>query len=298
MSLIVKTKGIDCPEKSCIFIRCGIQIPGAYKGESMEGFELGMTRLVFFAGGISLFLLLEWFIPYRKPTEPKTKRWLINLSLAGVNSILLAVLFGSVIAATLAFGASHQWGLLNQAALPPWVKMLLAVIVMDFLLYVWHVLNHEIPFFWRFHRVHHSDLNMDVSTATRFHVGELAMSSIIRMMIILLLGVEWRDLLLFDSLVLLSTQFHHSSVKIPAGFEKIFWLLFVPPSMHRIHHSVIIKERNTNYGAIFSLWDRLCGTLLTGVDQARIKIGIGAYPKQAELSLLRLIIMPFTHAVK
>jgi len=264
----------------------------------MEGFELGMTRLVFFAGGISLFLLLELIIPYRKPTESKVKRWVINLSIAGINSLLLAVLFGSVMAVTLSYGATHQWGMLYQVVLPSWAKMLLAVIVMDFLLYVWHVLNHQVSFFWRFHRVHHSDLNMDVSTATRFHVGELAMSSVIRIIIILLVGVGWRDLLVFDSLVLLSTQFHHSSVKVPAGFERIFWLLFVPPSMHRIHHSVIIRERNTNYGAISSLWDRLCGTLLTSVDQGGIRIGIGAYPRQAELNTPHLMVMPFTRAVK
>lgn len=264
----------------------------------MEGFELGMTRLMFFAGGILLFLHLEWFIPYRKPTEPKLKRWLINLSLAGMNALLLAMVFGSMMAAALSYAATHQWGLLYQVVLPSWVEILIAVIIMDFLLYLWHVLNHEVSFFWRFHRVHHSDLNLDVSTATRFHIGELAMSSIVRMVIIFVLGVGWRDFLVFDSLVSLSTQFHHSSVKVPAGFEKIFWILFVPPSMHRIHHSIVIKERNTNYGAIFSLWDRLCGTLLAGVDQTRIKIGIGAYPRQAELNLYRLVIMPFTHAVK
>lgn len=264
----------------------------------MESFELGMTRLMFFAGGIILFLLLEWFMPYRKPTESKVKRSFINLSLGGMNSLLLAALFGSVMAASLAYEGHHQWGLLYQVALPFWMKILASVVILDFLLYVWHVLNHEVPFFWRFHRVHHSDRNMDVTTATRFHVGELAMSSVIRIVIILLLGVGWLDLLVFDSLVMLSTQFHHSSLKVPAGFESVYWLLFVPPSMHRIHHSVIIKERNTNYGAIFSLWDRLCGTLLNGVDQAGIRIGVGAYPRQADLTLSRLLIMPFTRAVK
>ncbi|MBN1545945.1 MAG: sterol desaturase family protein, partial [Syntrophaceae bacterium] len=149
-----------------------------------------------------------------------------------------------------------------------------------------------------FHRVHHSDLNMDVSTATRFHVGELAMSSLIRMAVILLFGVGWRELLIFDSLVLMLTQFHHSSLKVPAAFEKIYWFLFVPPSMHRIHHSVVIKERNTNYGAILSAWDRMFGTLLSDVDQARIRIGVGAYPRQWELNLYRLLIMPFTRPVK
>jgi len=124
------------------------------------------------------------------------------------------------------------------------------------------------------------------------------MSSVIRMAVIVLLGLDRFDLLVFDGLVLLSTQFHHSSLKVPVLFERLYWLLFVPPSMHRIHHSVIIKERNTNYGAILSIWDRVFGTLLTKVDQAGIRIGIGAYPRQRELGLYHLLIMPFNRPVK
>jgi sterol desaturase/sphingolipid hydroxylase (fatty acid hydroxylase superfamily) len=139
---------------------------------------------------------------------------------------------------------------------------------------------------------------MDVTTATRFHVGELAMSSVIRMAVILLIGVGWLDLLVFDGLVLLCTQFHHSSLEVPVLFERFYRLFFVPPSLHRIHHSVVIQERNANYGAILSIWDRIFGTLLTKVDQAGIRIGVGAYPRQEELNLFRLLIMPFTRPVK
>jgi len=264
----------------------------------MSSFETGMVRLVVFAGGITVFLLLETWRPYRKPSESKAGRWRINLFLAGMNSAILSVLFGSAMAATLVHGGTHRLGFLYTVPLPFWAKIAIGVVILDCLLYLWHVLNHRVPFFWRFHRVHHCDLNMDVSTATRFHVGELGMSAVIRMGIVLFVGVGWVELLIFDSLVLLCTQFHHSSLKVPAGFESIFWILFVPPSMHRIHHSVIIRERNTNYGAIFSIWDRLFGTLLTGVNQAGIRIGVGAYLRQAELSFPRLLIMPFTRAVK
>ncbi len=266
--------------------------------KALIGVEAGIFKLTLFFGGILLLLLLEKAIPYRKPSVSKAGRWGINLSLAASNSLFLFALFGTGMAATLAYGANYERGLLYAAALPGWAKILIGVLILDFLLYVWHVVNHRVPFFWRFHRVHHSDLNMDVSTAARFHAGELAMSSLIRMAVILLIGVGWREILIFDCLVMVCTQFHHSSLKVPAGFEKVFWLLFVPPSMHRIHHSVIIRERNSNYGAIFSLWDRLCGTLLTHVDQGGIRIGVGAYPRQAELSLYCLMIMPFTRPVK
>lgn len=264
----------------------------------MDGIDSSMIRLMIFVAGLSLFLLLEWFVPYRTPTVAKAKRWFVNLSLAGMNSLILMVLFGSAMAATLVYGSNHTWGLLYTVSLPVWTKILMGVVILDFLLYLWHVVNHEVSFFWRFHRVHHSDLNMDVTTATRFHVGELAMSALIRMAVILLVGVGWLELLVFDGLVLLCTQFHHSSLKVPILFERFYWLLFVPPSMHRIHHSVIIKERNTNYGAILSIWDRMFGTLLRSVDQAGIRIGIGAYPRQEELKLYRLWIMPFTRPVK
>jgi sterol desaturase/sphingolipid hydroxylase (fatty acid hydroxylase superfamily) len=264
----------------------------------MNAVETGTIRLMLFTGGILLFLVWELRLPYRKPTESKLRRWLINLSLVGLNSLFLSVLFGSAVVVTLGFGMQYRMGLLYAVVMPAWMKILMGVLILDFLLYLWHVINHEVPFFWRFHRVHHSDLNMDVSTATRFHTGELAMSSLIRIAVILLLGVGWRELLIFDSLVLLCTQFHHSSLRIPAAFENLYWLFFVPPSMHRIHHSVVIKERNTNYGAILSVWDRMFGTLLQNVDQDRIRIGVGAYSRQTELNLYRLLIMPFTRPVK
>ena len=169
---------------------------------------------------------------------------------------------------------------------------------MDFMLYIWHLLNHEMPLLWRFHRVHHSDLNMDVSSATRFHFGELAISAVIKISIIFFIGASVPGVLIFESVLVLCAQFQHSSLKVPKWMETFWWILFVPPSMHRIHHSVIIKERDTNYGTIFSLWDRFLGTLLTNVDQAGIRIGIGAYPKPAKLNFHQLLRMPFTRPVR
>ena len=139
---------------------------------------------------------------------------------------------------------------------------------------------------------------MDVSTATRFHFGELAVSAIIKISLIFFLGAGFPGVLIFESGVVLCAQFHHSSLKVPKWFETIFWPLFVPPSMHRIHHSVIIKERDANYGTMFSLWDRIFGTLLTNVDQAGIRIGVGDWQKPDKLNFLQLIVMPFTRAVR
>jgi len=160
-----------------------------------------------------------------------------------------------------------------------------------------HLLNHEVPFLWRFHRVHHSDLNMDVSTATRFHIGELAISRVIKISLVFFIGATLLGVLIFESALVLCAQFHHSSLAVPSWFEKISWVFFVPPSMHRIHHSAVIRERNTNYGTIFSTWDRAIGTLLKEVDQTRIRIGVGAYQRPEKLGFRHLLVMPFTRPI-
>ncbi|MBW1797397.1 MAG: sterol desaturase family protein [Deltaproteobacteria bacterium] len=242
-------------------------------------------RLLLFWGVLLFFLSLELLVPYRPGSVSKVKRWINNLALTLFNSILLNLIFSAAIVFTATYVQAHKMGVLNMVEAPTWLKILVTVAFMDFMLYVWHLLNHEMPLLWRFHRVHHCDLNMDVSTATRFHIGELAISAVIKISLIFFLGASPMGV-------------HHSSLKIPGWFETIWWILFVPPSMHRIHHSVIIKERDTNYGTIFSLWDRFLGTLLTDVDQAEIRIGVGAYHKPEKLNFPQLLAMPFTKPVR
>jgi sterol desaturase/sphingolipid hydroxylase (fatty acid hydroxylase superfamily) len=255
-------------------------------------------RLWLFWGGILFFLILELSVPYRESSVSKVKRWANNLSLTLFNSIIINLIFAGAIIGTATYVQSHHLGILHLIPSPQWLKILFAVAFMDFMLYIWHFLNHEMPFLWRFHRVHHSDLNMDVSTATRFHLGELAISAVIKIAVIFFLGVGPLSVVIFESAVVFFAQVHHSSLKVPKWFETIYWVLFVPPSMHRIHHSVVIKERNTNYGTIFSFWDRFLGTLLTRVAQDKIRIGVGAYRKPERLHFPHLLIMPFTKPIK
>ena len=261
-------------------------------------FTESTIRLFMFWGGILFFLVLELLIPYRKNSVSKLKRWVNNLVLTLFNSILIYIIFSGAIVSTALYAQKYGMGVLNLLDLPTWLEILATVAFMDFMLYVWHLLNHKMPFLWRFHRVHHCDLNMDVSTATRFHLGELAISAVIKISLIFFLGASPLGVLIFESILVLCAQFHHSSIKVPKGFESIFWILFVPPSMHRIHHSVKIKERDSNYGTIFSLWDRLLETLIYDVDQYGIKIGVGAYPKPEKLNFHQLLAMPFTRPVR
>jgi sterol desaturase/sphingolipid hydroxylase (fatty acid hydroxylase superfamily) len=261
-----------------------------------KSFEV--VRALAFWGGVLFFLLFEVLLPYRPSSVPKIKRWVINLGLGVFNGIALNLVFAALIIRTTDYVNLHQMGLFNLWPLSRGWKIVITVIFFDFILYVWHLLNHEMPFFWRFHRVHHSDLNMDVSTASRFHIGELSISAVIKLGLIFFLGADLLAIFIFESLVVLTSQFEHSSLTVPAWFERLYWVLFVPPSMHRIHHSIVIKERNTNYGTIFSIWDRALETLLPNADQARIRIGIGVYQNPEKLNFYHLLLMPFTKAVR
>ncbi|MBW2608915.1 MAG: sterol desaturase family protein [Deltaproteobacteria bacterium] len=257
-----------------------------------------IIRLLLFWGGIIFFLILELLFPYRASSVSRVKRWVNNLALTLFNSFLLNLVFSAAIVSTATYVQVHELGVLNLVKIPMWLNILLTVAFMDFMLYVWHLLNHEIPFLWRFHRIHHSDLNIDVSSATRFHIGELAISSVIKISIIFFLGASPVGVLIFECAIVFCAQFHHGRLKVPKWIETIYWVLFVPPSMHRIHHSVVIRERDTNYGTIFSFWDRLLGTLLKDVDQDRIRIGVGAYRDPDKLHFHQLLTMPFARPIR
>ncbi|MBU1180914.1 MAG: sterol desaturase family protein [Proteobacteria bacterium] len=257
-----------------------------------------LVRIACYIAVLIVLCVFEILRPYREPSLSRVKRWMDNLGITLVNNILLNLALVPLVSASLAYAGKARSGLFYIFEFHFLLKLLLTVIIMDFLLYIWHLLNHVVPFFWRFHRVHHSDLNMDVSTATRFHFGELAISALIKASLILFLGIDLVGLLAFDVLVLATAQFQHSSLRVSEGFERWYWLLFVPPSMHRIHHSVIIRERDSNYGTILSIWDRILGTMIKNVDQNKIRIGVGAYPDFIRLRFLSLLLMPATRKIK
>jgi sterol desaturase/sphingolipid hydroxylase (fatty acid hydroxylase superfamily) len=256
------------------------------------------VRTAVFWGGFVLFLSLELLMPYRPNTVSKLRRVAINLAMALLNGVIVTLLFRASTMKAVFHVNEGRFGLLDMVAIPYWGRLIATVVAMDFALYIWHLLNHEMPLLWRFHQVHHSDLNMDVSTASRFHTGEIIMSSAVKIVLIYLLGAEIIGVIVFECLLVFAAQFQHSSVKVPAGFERIFWLLFVPPSMHRIHHSVVIRERNTNYGTIFSLWDRTFGSLFKEVDQEKIVIGLGGYRDPKSLLINHLLLMPLGRPAK
>ena len=178
--------------------------------------------------------------------------------------------------------------------LPKWLETVLAVVLLDYTLYVWHVLTHRVGFLWRFHIVHHADLDMDASTAVRFHIGELVISIAWRASQVLLIGVSARQLDLWQKLTIAAILFHHSNVCLPIDIERRLVKAVVTPRMHGTHHSTVRDEADSNWSTILSVWDRLHSTLRLDVAQDEIEIGVPGFRSARALGLRRLFAMPLT----
>jgi sterol desaturase/sphingolipid hydroxylase (fatty acid hydroxylase superfamily) len=184
-------------------------------------------------------------------------------------------------------------GLVQRLPLPEWGRDALAGVLLDYTLYRWHVLTHEVPWLWRFHQVHHADLDLDASTAVRFHFAELALSVPYRLAQVRLLGVSPRALDLWQRLLLLSILFHHSNVRLPEGLERVLSTWVMTPRLHGIHHSVEPAERSSNWSSGLTLWDWLHGTLRRDVAQEDLDIGIPEPHRPEQLTVTRLLALPW-----
>lgn len=252
-------------------------------------------RLVAFGGVLAGMTLWEAFAPRRKLVARKTLRWTSNFGLVVLNSILMRFIApaGGVGVAILA--QSHGWGLLNQLSVPDWLRFVSAIIVLDFAIYVQHVLFHAIPLLWRLHMVHHADLDCDVSTGLRFHTLEILLSFGIKSLVIVLLGVSPLAVLTFEVLLNGTAMFNHSNVQLPLQLDKLLRLLVVTPDMHRVHHSVNREETNSNFGFNLPWWDFLFGTYRsqpTG-GHYEMEIGLPQVRDSRAVSLPHMLVMPF-----
>jgi sterol desaturase/sphingolipid hydroxylase (fatty acid hydroxylase superfamily) len=187
----------------------------------------------------------------------------------------------------------RQWGLVKRLALPVWLEVLLAMLLLDYTLYVWHVLTHRVPALWRFHAVHHIDLDLDASTAVRFHFGELTVSTPWRVAQVVLIGASPLALSIWQTGLLMSILFHHSNVELPIGVERRISRVFVTPRMHGIHHSQVREESDSNWSSGLTLWDWLHGTLRLNVPQGAVTIGVPAFQDPADVTLPKMIAFPF-----
>lgn len=244
-------------------------------------------------GALGLLCLLERRRPLRREVEPKLRRNARNLGVAGLAAASLQLFEGNLIEPLTTLVERRSWGILKLVRLPTWLEVTLAVILMDYTLYLWHVLMHRLPFLWRFHIAHHADLDLDASTAFRFHFGEIAISASWRAGQVVLIGVSPLSLSVWQTLLMLSALFHHSNLRLPVEVERKLNCVLVTPRMHGIHHSIVDEETNSNWSSGLTVWDWLHGTLRLNVPQDRITIGVPAYREPEEVNLVDVLRMPF-----
>lgn len=244
-------------------------------------------------GAFAALLIAEQRRPLRRATEPKLRRDARNLAVAALGAATLIVLERPVVEPLAGFVERRRWGLVKKFNLPRWLEMPAALLLMDYTLCVWHILLHRVPLLWRFHQVHHVDLDLSTSTALRFHFGELALSIPWRVLQVLAIGTSPRALKWSQNLLLLSVMFHHSNLRLPAGWERFLVHLIVTPRMHGIHHSIVPEETNSNWSSGLTVWDWLHGSLKLNIPQQHVRIGVPAYRNAKELKLTRILRMPF-----
>ena len=248
----------------------------------------------FIAGAFCALAWLERRRPLRhRITESKFRREVRNLSVAAVGAGALLLMERPAILPLTQFVETHNWGLLKHLRLPRWVELAFAVILLDYTLYIWHYLTHRVPFLWRFHVAHHVDLDLDTSTALRFHFGELALSVPWRAAQVMIIGVSPMAYLIWQTLVFPSILFHHSNVELPVSVERWLNRVIVTPRMHGIHHSIIKEETNSNWSSGLTVWDWLHGTLKLNVPQDQITIGVPAYRDPEEVRFTDVLALPF-----
>ena len=257
--------------------------------------EASQIRLLIFISIFLLMLGLESVFQRHPIVESKTHRLKINLALTGVDTLMVRLFFGAAALGASQFAEEKAWGLFNYLELPEGLEAFFCIVILDLMIYIQHVMFHVIPFFWRFHLVHHSDLDMDVSTGLRFHPLEILASMFYKVGLVFALGPSPMAVLVFEAILNGMAQFSHSNITLPERLDRLLRYVFVTPDMHRIHHSVEKSETNSNFGFNLSIWDRVLGTYVHDSlkPQARIIIGVNTFRTSEEVSFKKLLMMPF-----
>nr|WP_269469567.1 sterol desaturase family protein [Vibrio diabolicus] len=254
-------------------------------------------RLGFFLGVLLLCALWENKLPRKTLTASRGFRWVNNLSLVAVNSLIVALVMPIAAFQAAIIAQEQQWGLFNLLSLPAWLNVLLAVILLDFVIYVQHVVFHYVKPLWKLHRMHHADLDIDVTTGARFHPIEIIISMGVKIATVFILGVSPVAVVVFEIVLNASAMFNHSNAKLALSADQKLRNVIVTPDMHRVHHSVIAKETNSNFGFFLSVWDRLFGTYRAQPELGHddVVIGIPEIRNEAEQRLDKLLTQPFRY---
>ncbi len=257
-----------------------------------------LIRLVMSVGLFGLFAVAEFIFPRRALVSPKISRWFGNLTLTVFNTMLMRALF--VLAGTGAVGiafiaADNGWGMLNNLGLPAWLNFVIALLALDALVYGQHLVLHKVPLLWRLHRVHHADTDIDVSTGLRFHPLEIVLSMLVKMCGIVVIGAPALSVLVFEIILNATSMFNHANWRIPLALDRLLRLIVVTPDMHRVHHSVLSAEYNSNFGFNLPWWDYFFHTYQAqpGAGHDQMTIGLEQYRAPEWRNPLGLIMIPF-----
>lgn len=255
-----------------------------------------LIRLGFFFGVFSLVAIAEIALPRRKPTVSKATRWINNMGLVFLNTILLRLLFPAAAVGMAAFTQANGWGLLNHFQPPFILAVLFSVVAMDMVIYLQHIMVHAVPLLWRLHMVHHVDPDYDVTTGSRFHPIEIILSMLIKFATIIVLGPPVVGVILFEILLNATAMFNHGNLHLPARLDQILRWFIVTPDMHRVHHSIIPEETNSNFGFNLPWWDRIFGTYKAQPEAGHqgMTIGIQSFNQPRQISWLPgMLALPF-----
>jgi sterol desaturase/sphingolipid hydroxylase (fatty acid hydroxylase superfamily) len=249
---------------------------------------------VVFAG----MALWEWFAPRRPLTVGRRPRWPGNLGILAIDILAVRLLVPTALVGAALVVEAHGWGLFHLLVLPAWAAIPLGVVALDLVIYAQHVVFHYVPLLWRLHRMHHADLDIDVTTGVRFHPLEILLSLAIKMAAVLVLGVPALAVLIFEVLLNATSMFNHSNVALPPRLEPIARWIVVTPQMHQVHHSALRSETDSNFGFNLPWWDRLFGTYRAkpSAGEQGMTIGLPIFRDVAELRIVRLLTQPFRDA--
>jgi sterol desaturase/sphingolipid hydroxylase (fatty acid hydroxylase superfamily) len=252
-------------------------------------------RLTFFIGALLAMMAWEAVAPRRRRLVSRWLRWPSNLGIVVFNTAVLRLVFPVAAVGLAALGEQRGWGLLNNLAPPDWAKIVVAVVLLDLAVYLQHVVFHAVPALWRLHRMHHVDLDFDVTTGARFHPIEILLSMGLKLAVVAALGAPAVAVLLFEVLLNATSMFNHGNVGLSASLDRIFRWIVVTPDMHRVHHSIVPNETNSNFGFNLPWWDRLLGTYRAqpAAGHDGMTIGLDAFRDPTQLRLDRMLVQPF-----
>ncbi|MHB1205690.1 MAG: sterol desaturase family protein [Rhodospirillaceae bacterium] len=252
-------------------------------------------RLGCFAGVTAVMACWEVLAPRRPRAFSRWKRWPHNLGIAAVNTLAARVLVPTAAVGVAMAGETQGWGLFNAVDIPAWTKVAVSIVLLDLAIYLQHVIFHAVPALWRLHRMHHADLDVDVTTGARFHPLEILLSVGVKIGAVVALGAPPLAVVIFEILLNASAMFNHGNVRLPAALEKPLRWLVVTPDMHRVHHSIIPAETNSNFGFNLPWWDRLLGTYRAqpAAGHEAMTLGLAVFRDPAQLRLDRMLVQPF-----